>query len=108
MHQAIEGGARDPVASRQLLAVGGRDGELRLESGNFFCRQLQPRAELHASRLGAGNTLGSTLLDEVALEFTDGGQHVEQQTACGASGIDGLVEDHEVYLLGSDLRRDLG
>lgn len=27
---------------------------------------------------------------------------------CRASGVDGLVEDHQVYLLGGDLRRDLG
>ncbi len=33
---------------------------------------------------------------------------VEQQAAGRAAGIDGLIEDDEVDLLGGDLRRDLG
>ena len=58
--------------------------------------------------LGAGGSLGGALLDQVALELADGGQHVEQQAARWTAGIDGLVEDDEVDLLGGDLRRDLG
>ena len=57
---------------------------------------------------GAGDALGGTLLDQVALELADGGQHVEQQAAGRAAGIDGLVEDDEVDIFGGDLRRDLG
>ena len=33
---------------------------------------------------------------------------MEQQAACGAAGIDRLVEDDQVHLLGGDLSRDLG
>lgn len=39
--------------------------------------------------------------------LADGGQHVEQQAAGRAAGIDGLVEDDEVNVLGGNLRRDL-
>ena len=54
------------------------------------------------------NFVGGALLDEVTLELAAGGQHVEQQAAGRAAGIDGLVEDDDVYLLGGDFRRDLG
>ena len=91
----------------QLLAVGGGDGELGLESGDLLRRQLGLGAELDSRRLGAGDAFGGALLDQVALELADGGQHVEQQAAGRAAGIDGLVQDDEVDPLGGDLSRDL-
>jgi len=48
------------------------------------------------------------LLDEVALELSDGGQHVEQEAPGRAAGIDRLVEDDQIHLLGGDLGGDLG
>lgn len=105
--QPIDRGARDAVASRQLFAVCGWNGELSLESGDLLRRQFRLGAELDAGSFGAGNALGGALLDEVALEFADGGEHVEQQAAGRATGINGLVVDDEVDLLCGDLRRDL-
>lgn len=104
----IDGGSADAVASGEVGAVVRGVGELGLESGGLLRRQLRLGAELDAGCLGAGDAFGGALLDEVALEFADSGQHVEQQAAGRAAGIDGLVEDDEVDLLGGDLRRDLG
>jgi len=44
---------------------------------------------------------------EVALELTDGGEHVEQQAPGQARRVDGLVEHDDVHLFGFDLLRDL-
>ena len=71
-------------------------------------REFRLGTELNAGGLGACNAFGCTFLDEVALELADGRQHVKQQTPGRAARIDGLVEDHEVNLLGGDLCSDLG
>ena len=73
----VNGGAGDAVASGQFLAVGGGVGELSPERGNAVGRQLGSCAELDAGRLGAGNAFGGTFFDKVALELTNGGEHVE-------------------------------
>lgn len=70
-------------------------------------RQLGLGSELYAGSFGAGNALCGAFLDKVALKFTDGGEHVEQQTARRAAGVDGLVEDDKVDNLALDLIRDL-
>ena len=104
----IDRATGDAVASGQLLAVCGGDGELGLERGDVVGGELRSRAEPDAGCLGAGDAFGGALLDEVALELTDGGEHVEQQAAGRTASIDRLVEDDEVNLLRGDLGRDLG
>ena len=59
-------------------------------------------------RLADAGAFGGALHRQVALELADGGEHVEQQTAGRAAGIDRLVENDEVHLLGGDLGGDLG
>lgn len=107
LSDAIECGAAHSKAARQFLAIGARCVELGFERGDLVRRQLRLGAEPHSRRLGARDALGCALLDQVALELADGREHVEQQAPRGAAGIDGLVEDDEVDLLGGDLGCDL-
>jgi hypothetical protein len=103
----VEGRSADAVTARQFCAVDAGGSKLGLERGDLLRRQLRFGAELHAGSFGTGDALGGAFFDQVALELADGGEHVEQEAASRAGGVDGLVEDHEVDFLGSDLRRDL-
>ena len=104
----IRGCPADTEASGDLRTVIGRIGKQSPDVGDLLRRQLGAGTELDAVGLGAGDAVGSTVFDQVALEFTDGGQHVEQQAASRTRCVDGLVEHDEVDLLGLDLLRDLG
>ena len=103
----IDRGAGDAVASGQLLAVGGGDGELGLERGDVVGGELRLRAEPDAGCLRAGDALGGALLYQVALELADGGEHVEQQAPGRTASVDRLIEHDEVDLLAGDVGRDL-
>ena len=52
------------------------------EANRTIFRQLFERSA-DASDFGAGDALGVALLDQAALKFADGGEHVEQQPAVG-------------------------
>ena len=106
-HEPIERRASDAVALSQLLSIASRIGELCLESGEQVAAQLRFGPELDTRRFSTGDTFSGALLDEITLELSDGGEHVEQEAARRATGIDGLIEDDEIHLLGRDFRCDL-
>jgi hypothetical protein len=54
------------------------------------------RPEPHAIGLGAPDAFGGAFLDEIALELSDGGEHMEQQASGRARRVDGLIQHHEV------------
>ena len=60
--------------------------------------QLALGTEFDAIGFGACDTVSSAFLDEIALEFSNGRQHMKEQASCGARGIDILIEHDQVDL----------
>lgn len=58
--------------------------------------ELGPHPELHTVGLGARHAFSRAFLDQLALEFPDGGQHVEHQAPGWRRCVDLLVEDDEI------------
>lgn len=95
------------MSTRKLCTFDAQHAEFGSDGGDLLRRQFRLRPELHSRRLGAGDAVSGALVDEVALEFANGREHVEQQTAGWRARVDRLVEHDEVGVLGRDLPRDL-